>query len=86
MCVCLSRLEKMEMCQNVRLGALAFLVDVGAVLKSRGLVAYNDLQLKEVGEFLPKYFCGKRISHLPQIFLRSTMPPISFSCCYGMGY
>ena len=43
MCDCLSRLEKMEMCQNVRLGALAFLVEVSTVLESRGLVAYNDL-------------------------------------------
>jgi hypothetical protein len=47
MCVCLSRLEKMQMCQNVRLGALAFLVDVGAVLESRGLVAYNDLHASD---------------------------------------
>jgi hypothetical protein len=41
----------MEMCQNVRLGVLAFLVEVSNVLESRGLVAYNDLRLKEVGDF-----------------------------------
>ncbi len=38
------------MWQNVRLGALALLVGVSAVLESRGLVAYNDLRLKKVGD------------------------------------
>jgi hypothetical protein len=41
------RLEKMEMWQNVRLGALVFLVGVSTVLESRGLVAYNDLRASE---------------------------------------
>ena len=45
MCVCFSRLEKMEMCQNVWLDALAFLVGVSTILESRGLVAYNGLGL-----------------------------------------
>ncbi len=39
------------MCQNMRLGALVFLVGVSAVHESRGLVAYNDLRLKDVGAF-----------------------------------
>jgi hypothetical protein len=41
----------MKMCQNVRLGALAFLVEVSAFLVSRRLVAYNGLRLKKVGDF-----------------------------------
>jgi hypothetical protein len=56
MCVCLSQLEKMEMCQNVRLGALAFLVGVSAFIESRGLVAYNGLRLKKVGDFEAQTF------------------------------
>ena len=42
---------KMEMCQNVRLGALVFLFERSAVPECRGLVAYNGLRLKKVGDF-----------------------------------
>jgi hypothetical protein len=33
MCVCLTLLEKMEMCQNVRLGALAFFSEFALFLR-----------------------------------------------------
>jgi hypothetical protein len=82
-CGCLSRLVKMEMCQNVQLCALAFLVEVSTVLETRGLVAYNDLQLQEVGDFEAQ-------NCMPPLYLiRSTKlqlttePPISCRCCYA---
>jgi hypothetical protein len=40
---------KMEMCQNVRLGALVFLFERSAVPECRGLVAYNVFGLGEGG-------------------------------------
>jgi hypothetical protein len=43
------------------------------------------MQLKEVGDFIPNAFAEKDISFTTN-FSAWPKPPISFRCCYGMGY
>ena len=47
-------------------GCVGFLVGVCTVLASRGLVAYNVLQLQEVGDFYHKCSYGERMFVPPQ--------------------
>jgi hypothetical protein len=56
----------MEMCKNLRLGALAFLVGVSAIPESRGLVAYNGLRANEGRETKALNF--KPNTNLKEIF------------------
>jgi hypothetical protein len=50
-----------------------------------GLMPYNGLQLKDVGGFYGNAFAEKIFSFTTNLS-RGTLPPISFRCCYGMGY
>jgi hypothetical protein len=51
-----------------------------------GVFAANTgLQLKEVGGFYGNAFAEKIFSFTTNLS-RGTLPPISFRCCYGMGY
>jgi hypothetical protein len=45
----------------------------------------DGLQLKEVGGFYGNAFAEKIFSFTTNLS-RGTLPPISFRCCYGMGY
>jgi hypothetical protein len=49
------------------------------------LLATNGLQLKDVGGFYGNAFAEKIFSFTTNLS-RGTLPPISFRCCYGMGY
>jgi hypothetical protein len=61
--------------------SLNILLFMSAIFK----VAGNGLQLKEVGGFYGNAFAEKIFSFTTNLS-RGTLPPISFRCCYGMGY
>jgi hypothetical protein len=54
------------------------------VLQFNGF-SHNGLQLKEVGGIYGNAFAEKILSFTTNLS-RGTLPPISFRCCYGMGY
>jgi len=83
----LSWLEKMEMWQNVRLDALAFIVGFSAVPESRGLVAYNDLHvlrwLRYQSAKLQTYYKLKRNN---RTFKFAPNQQLAQTCCYWLGH
>jgi hypothetical protein len=48
-------------------------------------LATNGSRLKEVGGIYGNAFAEKILSFTTNLS-RGTLPPISFRCCYGMGY